>query len=44
MYDFFYWELTGSVPFDLPWSVISWLAISGWAFKLLMGVIYGRRW
>lgn len=44
MFEFLYWDITGSVPFDLAMSVIGWSAINGYIFKALRSVIFGRSW
>jgi len=44
MYDWIYWDITGSVPFDLPLSLISFFAINGFIIKIIRGMILGRVW
>jgi len=44
MYEFKYLEITGSVPFDLAFSLISFFAVSGYIIKLIRGIILGRVW
>jgi len=44
MISFSYFDITGSVPFDLPFSVITFFALAGFAFKSLLSIIYNRRW
>jgi len=44
MFDFVYWDITGSVPFDLAFSVISFFAISGYIIKIIRSAIFGRVW
>lgn len=44
MFEFIYWDITGSIPFDLAFSVISFFAISGFIFKSVIGLLVGRKW
>jgi len=44
MIEFVYMELTGSIPFDLAFSIISFFAISGYIIKVIRGIILGRVW
>jgi len=44
MYDFLYWDITGSVPFDLVFSLISWGAINGYIIKAIRSILFGRTW
>jgi hypothetical protein len=44
MIDFIYFEVTGSIPFDLPFSVITFFALAGFAVKAVRGMILGRMW
>lgn len=44
MYNFFYWDITGSVPFDLAISVIGFFAINGYIIKAIRSLIFSRSW
>jgi len=44
MFEFLYWDITGSVPFDLAISVISFFSINGYIIKVIRGLILGRTW
>ena len=44
MISFVYWDITGSVPFDLAFSVISFFALSGFIIKIIRGIVLGRKW
>lgn len=44
MYEFIYWDITGSIPFDLAFSVISFFGISGFIIKSVIGLLVGRKW
>ena len=44
MWEFLYWDITGSVPFDLSISVISFFAINGYIIKVIRSLIFGRIW
>jgi len=42
VFSFVYWDITGSVPFDLAFSVIGFFAISGYIIKAIRGIIFNR--
>lgn len=44
MINFVYMDITGSVPFDLAWSVITFFSLLGYAYKAVRGIIQGRAW
>ena len=44
MFDFLYWNITGSVPFDLAFSVIGFFSINGYIIKAIRGIIFNRSW
>jgi len=44
MFEFMYWDMTGSVPFDLAFSVIGFFAINGYIIKAIRGIIFSRSW
>ena len=44
MFSFLYWDITGSVPFDLAFSIIGWSAINGYIIKAIRSYIIGRAW
>ena len=44
MFEFMYWDMTGSVPFDLAFSVIGFFAINGYIIKAIRGIVFGRSW
>lgn len=44
MYEFIYWDVTGSIPFDLALSVVAFFAISGFIIKSVIGILVGRKW
>ena len=44
MVSFLYWDITGSVPFDLAVSVVAFFAISGYIVKTIRSLIFGRTW
>ena len=44
MISFQLWEITGSLPFDLAFSLVSYFALAGMIIKTIKSVIYGRVW
>jgi len=44
MFNFFYMNITGSVPFDLAFSTIAFFALNGFIIKTVRGLIFGRNW
>lgn len=44
MISFLYWDITGSVPFDLAISVISFFALNGYIVKTVRSMLLGRKW
>jgi len=44
MYEWIYWDITGSVPFDLVFSLVSFFAINGYIIKAIRSFLFGRNW
>jgi len=44
MFEWIYWDITGSTPFDLVFSLVSFFAINGYIIKTIRSLLFGRRW
>ena len=44
MIEFLYWDITGSVPFDLAISVVGFFAINGYVIKAIRSLLFNRAW